>query len=66
MSSSLAPLKEPPCRGVDEGMLRLKRPPIGVEGYQLRCHPLHLTMAQNDEVRRPKNPRVAEMRDVNI
>ncbi|GFV07469.1 hypothetical protein TNCV_1738241 [Trichonephila clavipes] len=54
MRSSLVPLS---CSGgrCTLNMSTLKRPPIGVlrEGeLQLRCRPRHLTVDQNEEVRR--------------
>ncbi|GFW45598.1 hypothetical protein TNCV_3245361 [Trichonephila clavipes] len=53
-------VEDPTCKG------ELKRPPVGVvvrRGGMLRCHPRHLTMIQNYEVR-CQNPRVAEQWDV--
>ncbi|GFX81956.1 hypothetical protein TNCV_2571551 [Trichonephila clavipes] len=54
MSSSPVPLK---THGVGKRLIcrELKRLPVGmVSGFQLRCRPRHLTMAQNYEARGQK------------
>ncbi|GFU20717.1 hypothetical protein TNCV_3176541 [Trichonephila clavipes] len=59
--------EDPPCRGgrCTLNVSRVRRPPVGVVKFEegvgyLRCRPHHLTMVQNDEIRRRENSRVTD------